>query len=273
MEAQVARAMPPLQGAAGRLADWLSQPCFAGTRSAVGRRVLRELMGPRRLRPSSPREEIELLRALGMALTASSGQLMPLEGVQEAFSARSRSLVTAEFVEALLGRDGTARQEAEQLIWLCENVIGPANKRQAARYLASHIGSLRFETEVRAGVEPPTVRLAMLASLQKGVGRAGLDNCDVVAIQGKIGEVGGLLEADVKLVATLLQAHAPVMHRLNLLVRLSMGEAAPTGPATERARAGALKLLRSDSARSELSSTPGQLAQVRDLLQSAGIAA
>lgn len=273
IEPQVAKAMPPLQGAALRLADWLSQPVFANARSAVGRRILRELMGPRRLRPSSPKEEIELLRALGMALTASSGQLMPLEGVQEAFTARSRTLVTAEFVEVLLGRDGTARQEAEMLIWLCENVIGTANKRQAARYLASHVGSLRFETEMRTGAEPPSARLAMLASLQKASARAGLDASDVVAVQTKLGEVGGLLEADVRLVAALLNAQAPVMHRLNLLVRLSMGEAAPLGPATDRAKAAALKLLKSDSVRNELAATPGQLAQVREMLQSAGIAA
>jgi hypothetical protein len=273
MEPQVARAMPPLQGAAVRLSDWLSQPNFANARAAVGRRILRELMGPRRLRPSDPREEIELLRALGMALTAASGQLMPLEGVQEAFTARSRTLVTAEFVEVLLGRNGSAKQEADLLIWLCENVIGGANKRQAARYLASHVGSLRFETEMRAGAEPPSARLAALAAMQKAAGRAGLDAGDVTAIQAKIGEVGGLLEADVRLVGALLQAQAPVMHRLNLLVRLSMGEAAPTGPATERARAAALKLLRSDSVRAELAAAPGQLAQVRDMLHTAGIAA
>jgi hypothetical protein len=273
IEPQVAKAMPPLQGAAVRLADWLVLPPFATARSAVGRRILRELMGPRRLRPTSPREEIELLRALGMAMTASSGQLMPLDSVQEAFIARSRMLVTPDFVEALLGRDGSAREEAELLIWLCENVIGPANKRQAARYLASHVGSLRFETELRTGGEPPSVRLALLANLQKATARAGLDPSDVTAVQVKLGDVGGVVEADVKLVATLLHAPAPVMHRLNLLVRLSLGEAAPLGPVAERARAAALKLLRSDAARDELAAVPGQLSQVRDMLQSAGIAA
>jgi hypothetical protein len=109
--------------------------------------------------------------------------------------------------------------------------------------------------------------------MQKAAGRAGLDAGDVTAIQAKIGDVGGLVEADVRLVGALLQAQAPVMHRLNLLVRLSMGEAAPTGPATERARAAALKLLRSDSVRAELAAAPGQLAQVRDMLHTAGIAA
>jgi hypothetical protein len=273
IEPRVAQSLPPLEGAATRLAEWLSQPAFAATRAALGRRVLRELMGPRRLRPASPRDEIELLRALGMALTAAAGQLLPLENVQEAFAARSRTLVTAEFVEALLGRDGAARDEAELLIWLSENVVGAVNKRQAARYLASHVGSLRFEKEMRAGADSPAQRLALLAAMQRGAGRAGLDPADVVPIQAKFGEVGGLVEGDARLSLALAQAHAPVMHRLNLLLKLAVGEAAPLGPAADRARAAALKLLRSDATRAELASIPGQLVQVRDMLQAAGLAA
>jgi hypothetical protein len=225
------------------------------------------------LRPSSPRDEIELLRGLGMALTAAAGQLLPLENVQEAFAARSRTLVTSEFVAALVGRDGNPREEAELLVWLCENVVGGANKRQAARYLASHVGQLRFEKEMRSGAAPPAQRLSQLALMQKSVARAGLDAADVTAIQAKIGDVGGLLEADVKLTAILAQAHAPVLHRLNLLVKIATGEAAPLGPAADRARAVAMKLLRSEAARTELASTPGGLAQVRDLIQAAGLAA
>ncbi|HEY1750686.1 MAG TPA: hypothetical protein VGG29_05450 [Caulobacteraceae bacterium] len=269
----VAKSLPALDGAAARLAEWIAQPPFAGVRAAVGRRILRELMGPRRLRPTNAREEIELLRALGMSLTASAGQLLPLESVQEAFGARSRMLVTSEFVEALVGRERTAREEAELLTWLCENVVGTVSKRQAARYLASHVASLRFETELRGGHDSPSHRLAALAVMQKSAGRAGLDPADLGPIQAKVGDVGGLIEADVKLSATLLQASAPVVHRLSLLLKLAMGQAAPMGPAADRARGAALKLLRSDAARTELASAPEQLAQVRDLIQQAGLVA
>jgi hypothetical protein len=273
IEPAAAKALPPLHGAAARLAEWLAQPPFAGTRAAVGRRILRELMGPRRLRPSSPKEEIELLRALGMALTAASGQLLPLDSVQEAFAARSRMLVTADFVEALLGRDNTARAEADLLIWLSENVVGAANKRQAARYLVTHLGSVRFEKELRAGLEAPGHRLATLAAMQKSAARAGLVRADLAPVQAKLGDVGGLIEADVKLTASIAQASAPAIHRLGLLLRLATGEAAPLGPAADRARAAAMKLLRSEAARGELAASPSQLGQVRDLLQLAGMAA
>ena len=273
VEPQVAKSLPPLEGAAARLSEWLSQPPFAATRAAVGRRILRELMGPRRLRPSNPRDEIELLRGLGMALTAAAGQLLPPETVQEAFAARSRTLVTSEFVEALLGRNGTAREETELLLWLSENVVGAVNKRQAARYLASHVGSLRFETEMRGGTDSPAQRLAVLAVMQKGAGRDGLDPSDLAQVHAKLGELGGLLEADIKLSAALLASQAPVTHRLTLLLKLAVGDAAPLGPAADRARAAALKLLRNDATRAELAASPGAMAQVRDMIQAAGLAA
>jgi hypothetical protein len=273
IDPNIAKSLPPLEGAAQRLADWVRQPPFADVRAAVGRRIVRELIGPRRLRPSSAREEIDLLRSLGMALTASAGQLLPLESVQEAFVARSRMLVTAEFVEALLGRNGSAREEAELLIWLSENVVGPLNKREAARYLASHVGSLRFEKEMRTGADSPAHRLAQLAGLQKATTRAGLNPGDLTAIQAKLGEVGGLVEADARLAAALVHASAPVTQRLDLLLRLATGEAAPLGPAADRARGAALKLLRTDSARAELAAAPELLARVRDMVQAAGLAA
>jgi hypothetical protein len=273
VEPALAASLPPLEGAAARLADWIAQPPFAGARAALGRRIVRELVGPRRLRPTSARDEIELLRALGMVLIASSGQLLPADSVQEAFAIRSRMLVTAEFVESLLGRERSAREEAELLIWLSENVIGALNKREAARYMASHVGSLRFERDMRGGADSPTHRLTLLANLQKAVARAGLVQADLTPIQAKLGEVGGLVEADAKLCAAIVHAQASTAHKLNLLLRLAAGEAAPLGPAAERARGAALKLLRSDAARAELSAAPEKLALVRHMIQAAGLAA
>ena len=273
IEPRVGRSLPPLAGAAARLAAWMSRPPFADVRAAVGRRIIRELMGPRRLRPTSPKDEIDLLRGLGMALASAAGQLLPPENVQEAFVSRSRMLVTSEFVEGLLGRDGGARDEAESLIWLAENVVGAVNKRQAARYLSTHAASLRFETELRYGPDTASHRLASLAAMQRTAARAGLDPADLAPILAKFGEVGGLIEADAKLTATLSHAAAPMLHRLSLLLRLATGEAAPLGPAADRARTAALKLLRTDGARAELAAAPEQLAHVRDMIHAAGLAA
>jgi hypothetical protein len=272
-ERSVAKVMPELFPSAQRLAKWLALDDFARVRGALGRRILRELNGPRRLRPGDPAGEIDVLRGLGMALTAAAGQLLPLADVQSAFSARSKMLVTADFVEAYLAKSISAQKEVESLVWLTENVIGAGAKRQAGRWLQGVVGSLRFEKELRNSTDSPAARLAALATVQRAVARSGLVAEDYSPIQLKLGELGGLVEADCKLSAALARAQAPAVHRLTLLLRLACGEAAPLGPAADRARAEALKLLRSDEARDEMSKAPEQAAVMRQLVQQAGLAA
>ncbi|MCR5873833.1 hypothetical protein LRS10_06360 [Phenylobacterium sp. J426] len=175
VEPSVAKVMPQLSPTAQRLAKWLAAEDFADVRTALGKRILRELNGPRRLKPGDAEAEIDVLRALAMSLTAASGKLLPIEDVQQAFSHRSRMLITGDFVEAYLGQGRTSQQEVEALIWLTENVIGGANKRQAGRWLRAVVASLRFEKEtLKLGDESAATRLAQLAALQRSVGRCGL---------------------------------------------------------------------------------------------------
>lgn len=273
MEPAVARLMPPLSDSAQRLAHWLATEDFGAVRAAISRRVLRELKGPRRLKPSDPAGEIQLLRALGMALAASTGSLLPPEDVQETFVARSKMLVMGDFVEGYLATAPDAFSEAEALVWLADNVVGGTSKRQAGRWLAATVSSLRFETEALEGSARPAQKLAALAALQRGVARLGLAEGDADPLLGRIGDLGGQLEAQAKVTTQIARARAPAFHRLALLLKLAVGEAAPLGPAADRARAEALKLVRSDDARTELARSPEQMAEVRDLIQRAGLAA
>jgi hypothetical protein len=273
VEPSVAKVMPLLSPAAQRLAKWLTDEAFTDVRAAIGQRILRELNGPRRLRPGDAVSEIDVLRALAMSLTAAAGKLLPLEDVQAAFSTRSKMLVTGEFVESYLGRDRSSKEEAEALVWLTENIIGAANKRQAGRWLKAVISSLRFEKEFRNGAESAAARLSVLAVLQRSAGRCGLVEEDFEPIQLKLGDLGGIIEADAKLTAQLAKANASAVHRLTLLLRLASGESAPLGPAADRAKAEAMKLVRHEDTRVELSQAPEQVETVRDLIQQAGLAA
>lgn len=272
-DSKLANFMPPLTGAAARLGGWLSAEAFEEVRTGLGKRILRELNGPRRLRPDDAVAEIDVLRSLAMTLTAAAGRLLPLEDVQTAFSARSKMLVTGDFVDAYLGKGKTAYEETEALVWLAENIIGAANKRQASRWLAGAVGALRFETEIRNSEEPPTARLGKLAVLQRKVGRCGLAPEDSATVQGRLGELGGMVEGETKLAASVARAKAPPLHRLTLLLRLAAGETAPLGLAADRARAEALKLVRLPETRAALSDAPEQVSTVRNLLQQAGLAA
>ena len=273
IEPVVARAMPPLKSSAARLANWLDGPHFDQVRASIAKRVLKELSGPRRLCPDNPAGEIDMLRALAMALTAASGRVMSLEEVQAVFIQRSGMLVRSDFVEAYLSKDRTPLEEVQALLWLAENVTGHANKRHASRWISATVDSLRFETSVRAGAETAAAKLGVLAGLQRSVGRAGLIVEETMPILATLGEIGGMIEADAKLVASVAKSTAPVVNRLNALLRLAVGESGPTGPAADRAKAEALKLLRVPETRTELAHTPEAVERVRGMLQTLGLAA
>ena len=145
-------------------------------------------------------------------------------------------------------------------------------KREAGRWLASLILSLRFETQSRE-THHPAVRLAELAKLQRAVARCGLIEEAYKPLQAKIGEIGGMVEADAKLIAMTLRATVPALSRLTALLKLACGEVCPLGPAADRARAEALKLARQDDTRAELTVAPDRVDQIRDLLKHAALAA
>jgi len=163
--------VPTIEGPARRLGERLQAAEYPLLSAVLARMVLRELRSPRRLRPADPEGEIDILRALAMALTATAGRLLTLEEVQDAFTERSKSLITADFVAAFVKPCSTVMCEAEHLMRLCENVTGAANKRSAARWLHACLSSLRFETEMRRSELPPGQVLASLAGLQRAAGK------------------------------------------------------------------------------------------------------
>ncbi len=71
----------------------------------------------------------------------------------------------------------------------------------------------------------------------------------------------------------LARADAPVRQRVTLLLKLAAGETAPLGPAANRAKAEAIKLVKQSQIRTELAAAPQRVEAFRDLIQQAGLAA
>lgn len=272
---RLALQVPAVDGPAARLGARLEAGEFPLLSAALARMVLRELMGPRRLRPNDASGEIDILRTLATALTVTAGRLLTLDEVQTAFNERSKAIVTADFVATYVKPCDTVLCEAETLTRLCENVTGAANKRSAARWLAACVGSLRFESEMRAPSATLTAaqKLGVLAGLQRAVRACGLSERDNDEINAAIGAVGGTVEAEARLIAMLARSPAPLLQKLSVLLRLAAGEAAPIGPAAERARAEAIKLFRAPESRAILSAAPETLVPLKGLMQAAGLAA
>jgi hypothetical protein len=266
IEASVRGCMPELSGTARRLSEWLAGDDFPSVRKAIAERVLTELNGVRRLKPSDAEAEIEYLRALAMSLTAAAGRILQAEDIQGAFTTRSKTLLNGDFIEALLGRDRSAHEEIKMLIRLAENVMGAVNKRNAARWLSANISAMRFEKELRQGPDSPVAKLSHLAMLQRSLARSGLVREDFEPLCAKLGDIGALIEADSRLLTMLVRAPAPLPHRLTLLAKLAMGEAGPTGPVAEKARIEALKLARDPTSREQLQSSPQTMDLIKTLV-------
>jgi hypothetical protein len=267
VEAGVRNCMPELNGTAKRLCDWLSGEEFPAVRMSIAQRVLKELNGVRRLKPADAEAEIEFLRALAMSLTAAAGRILPPEDITSAFTTRSKTLLNGEFIEALLGRDRSSREEVQMLIRLAENVMGAVNKRTAARWLSANVLALRFERELRQGPDSAASKLAALAGLQKSLVRSGLVVEDYEPLCARLGEVGGMIEADARLVAMLVRAPAPLPQKIALLIKLAMGEAGPTGPVADKAKLEVLKLARAPEAREELANSPETMDLLKGMVQ------
>ena len=267
LEAGVRNCMPQLSGTAKRLSEWLSGDAFPVVRSSIAHRVLKELNGVRRLKPTDAEAEIEHLRALAMSLTAAAGRILPPEDITSAFTTRSKTLLNGEFIEALLGRDRSAREEIQMLIRLAENVMGAVNKRMAARWLSANVTALRFERELRQGPDSPAAKLSALAGLQKALVRSGLVVEDYQPLCTRLGEVGGLIEADARLIAMLVRAPASLPQKMAVLIKLAMGEAGPTGPVADKAKAEVLKLARAPETREALAASPETMDLLKGMVQ------
>lgn len=270
---RLALLMPSVDGPAARLGARIEAGEYPILAASLARMVLRELVGQRRLRPADAPGEIDILRALAMSLTATAGRLLTLDEVQTAFTERSKSLVTADFVQAYVVPCETVLCEAEQLTRLCENVTGTANKRSAARWLSACVTSLRFESEMRLNGPTASRKLQVLAQLNRSVKAAALSEHDTEQIMTSIGHVGGVVEAEARLTVQLARAAAPVQQKLSALLRLAAGETAPLGPAADRAKAEAIKLFRAPDSRAALTAAPESLAPLKGLMKAAGLAA
>ena len=265
----LAEVMPTLMPGARRLSRWFAAGEFWDLRRGLQRRILRELKSGRRLRPAAPQEETTALRALAVCLAADP--LLSAGEVEAAFTARSKLLMSGDFVDAYLRSCNSADEQVVALLRLAENVIGASAKRTAGRWLEGAVKSLRFESEMRDRDRAVGARLARLARLQQQIMRSGLEPADVERLCAALGQLGGIVEAEEHVMASLGAAKIPRMHKLLSLLPLAAGETAPTGPAADRARAEALQLLRDRDLRSEIASSPDRMGGVIPLLQRAGL--
>ena len=272
-DARVARLIPPLTGVLGGYHDLILNNRLPHLGYYISKRLMQELKSPRRLRPSDPMGEIETLRVLALCLTAAGKDETQRDDIKEAFVERSKKLVTADFVTDLLETAETPAEEADRLIWLCENMVGAANKRQAARWLQQIISAAKFERHMRENGESTGQRLLALAQMQGRVVAAGLVDQDGQEVCQKLGQIGSQIAIDVKLLAHILRGGASAMQKFSMLLSFAAGQSAPLGPLSEQAKTEVMRMMRDPEMRSGLSAQPQILATLKPMMQAAGVLA
>ena len=273
-DASSGQVLLPLKGVFAAYQKLIMGGKLSALSAMASRRIMTELKGPRRLRPGNPTLEIETLRALAMVMTATGKTDIERDDSDEAFSERSKTLVASDFVDGLLQTTRDGCEDIDRLIWLSENVVGGANKRQAARWLLSYLGGLKFERDIRDTARPAVSRLTLLSQMQKRISLAKLPERETQEICDKLGHAGFLVANDANLISHLLKSQATAVQKLNMLLKFAVGESAPKGPLTEQAKLEAVKFLKNPTLRQALSTTdPTLLSQLRPMMLSIGLVA
>lgn len=267
---QITRILPPVSGVVQAYAILISQGHFADVKRQSIRRVISELRGPRRLRPSDAVSEIELLRAMAIVLTMTGGDEAQREDLTNAFVERSRLLVSSTFIESLLQGAEDTVTEFERLVWLCENVAGVANKREAARWMLTLLTGVKLERTLRESPRPVGQKLRQMASLQQRLSAAQLNEKDTLEALNRLGQLGDLVAQEAQVIKQIARTPQP-LQRLTALLSFATGQAAPTGPLSEQARTEVIRQLKTPDVRSALAKDVAGLMALKPLLQKAGI--
>jgi len=140
-------------------------------RTAIAGRIVAEFKSAKRLCPNSLVDELKALRRLANRVVMGVGKYLSHEDLIEAFTLRSKRLVTQESLSLYLA-DCPPDEKMERLLFVEENIIGIENKRQLANFVLPVMSSAAFDNFFQNSKVPALSRLQRLAQLQGRVRRA-----------------------------------------------------------------------------------------------------
>jgi hypothetical protein len=140
-------------------------------RTAIAERIVAEFKSAKRLCPNSLVEELKALRRLANRVVMGVGKYLSHGDLIEAFTLRSKRLVTQESLSLYLA-DSPPDEKIERLLFVEENIIGIENKRQLANFILPVMNSAAFDNFFQNSKVPALSRLQRLAQLQGRVRRA-----------------------------------------------------------------------------------------------------
>lgn len=145
-------------------------------RTAIIRRVLKELEGPKALSKESLGEEVKFLRRLASKVAMACGNLIPSDEVLSAFRVRSERLIAPNTLDAYLNGAENPAVRVERLLYISDNIVGDANKRKLTGILLAMLESPSFGHFFSSPDVAVSKRLTLLHELQNKVMQSELDD-------------------------------------------------------------------------------------------------
>lgn len=268
------------------LAKRFLEDALPNSKSALAQRMLTELKGVKRFCIDDIDKEVEFGRTLAMRMVLCQGKYIALEAITEAFTNRSKRLVTPEVVgEYLVGYDDPDKQ-IERLLQLEENVLGEENKRRLSAFVIPAITGYKTETFFMDQEGPLPRRLADITALQSKARKSSFDAKHKAEISDALDAICMQVIDKAKLFEAIKARKGPPAEKAMTFLRLCAANVFTAGECSRRANNTIIKYVRTQSFMAELATvkatdkyladTGGEAAQAivaefKDLLDKTGV--
>jgi hypothetical protein len=228
---------PPEDGGRGlaALTHHFAADDLPEARTAIANRIITEFKGNKRLCPESMVEELKTLRAIANRIVLGIGKYLSHEDLIDAFTRRSKRLVTQEALGEYIFEAGPD-EKIDRLLFVEDNIIGAENKRQLSAYVMPILNSAAFESCLQNPKLPLLQRLQRLAQLQARVRRSGFIEVTRDEIAHRMDVLAVQMEARGKLFDSIEARTASPVEKAQTLLKLATGGILTEGVLSAMAR-------------------------------------
>ena len=222
---------------------------FPATHIEIAKRILTALRAPKRFKPNSVMEEIELARQLAQRLIAASGPNLHPDSLVDAFTHRSAKLLAPEVVDEALANCAGPVEQIERLYQIEDNLVGEQNKTKLAAYIRGRLGGPQAESHFVRGQGQPLERLSQLTALQARANKGAFPKADKAELAIAFDQMGMKILDETKILRKLAESNRPPLDSARALLKLAASGVLPQGQCTEDAKSRALRLISSEMGR------------------------
>jgi hypothetical protein len=233
-------------GVARQLSSAMSKHDLPCSQDETACHILDALRAPKRFRPKSVLEEVELSRKLAMRLIVISGDRLHPESLVEAFTYRSARLLSPEAIGDVLKGSKDIVEDLNRLYQMEDNLVGESNKSKLSGYVRAQLKTHRAELYFVRGEGSPLARLSQLTALQARCDKSTFSAEDKSELAIEFDQLGLQILDETKILIRIAKSAQPPLDRAAGLLKLVAEGVLPRGRCSEDAKAHALRLFSSE---------------------------